>query len=102
MLIYDIQLTRSTQFYLLTIIVPICIITILSFVVFWAPPGAADALGYGITVIVVVMLMQVVLLDLLPICGELLWVDLFIFVNTCCDQGRTHDHAQPTSHSLTV
>ena len=25
--------------------------------------------------------MQVVLVGMLPICGELLWIDLFIFVN---------------------
>ena len=63
-------------------VAPTSVVTILSFVVFWAPPASADALGYGITVIVVVILMQVVLIGLLPICGELLWVDLFIFLNT--------------------
>ena len=56
---YEVALQRSTSFYVLTIIVPTIIVTCLSFVVFWAPPASADALGYGITVIVVVILMQV-------------------------------------------
>ena len=79
---YEIKLDRSSNFYVFTLLVPTCIITCLSFVVFWAPPSAADALSFGITIIVVVILMNVVLLELLPICGELLWIDLFMFVNT--------------------
>ena len=46
----------------------------------------ADALGYGIGVIVVNLLSTSILLDRLPVCGEILWVDLFALLNTvfCC------------------
>ena len=42
----------------------------LSFAVFWADTAAADALGYGISVIIVNLLSNLVLIGLLPICGE--------------------------------
>jgi len=78
---YTITLNRADNFYVVIIIVPTFIVTMLSFVVFWAPSNAGDALGFGITVIVVVILMQVVLIDLLPICGEILWVDIVVSVS---------------------
>ena len=56
---FTVTLSRSQGFYILVIIVPTIIITCLSFVVFYAPSHTADSLGYGITVIVVVILMQV-------------------------------------------
>ena len=61
-------------------------ITLLSFAVFWTDTESADALGYGISVIVVNLLSTVVIIGLLPVCGELIWIDLFCFVNTtfCC------------------
>jgi len=79
--VYTVSLKRATSFYVVVIIVPTIIVTMLSFVVFWAPSSSADALGFGITVIVVVILMQVVLIDLLPVCGEILWVDIFVSVS---------------------
>ena len=57
--VYTVSLKRATSFYVVVIIVPTIIVTMLSFVVFWAPSSSADALGFGITVIVVVILMQV-------------------------------------------
>ena len=54
----------------------------ISFAVFWSDTGSSDALGYGIAVIVVNLLGNIVLISLLPICGELIWIDLFGAVNT--------------------
>jgi len=79
---YQITLQRQSDFYVVVIIVPVIITTLLAFVVFFAPTDAADALGYGISVIVVVILQRVVLSAFLPVCGELLWVDVFIAVNS--------------------
>ena len=46
---YRIVLKRSSDFYVVVIIAPTIITTLLAFVVFFAPTGAADSLGYGIT-----------------------------------------------------
>ena len=72
-IVYTVTLNRATSFYANIIILPTMIVTILSFATFFTPTAATDSLSYGITVIVVVVLMQVVLMGLLPICGEVLW-----------------------------
>ena len=85
-ILYDIQLRRASDFYVVITIVPGILLTILSFVVFWTPTGAADPLGYGVSVVVVNVLSNIVLIDMLPVCGEMIWIDLFCFINTafCC------------------
>lgn len=80
--LYTITLSRSWFFYVPIVIVPGIVITLMSFAVFWSDTGSSDALGYGIAVIVVNLLGNIVLISLLPICGELIWIDLFGAVNT--------------------
>ena len=60
------SLGRASRYYVYLIIVPTIVITFLSFAVFWADTGSADPLGYGITVLVVVLLMQVSIACPLP------------------------------------
>ena len=74
---------RSSNYYTLVVIVPGVLITLLSFCVFFAEPEACDSLAYGITVVVISMLNQIVLVGVVPVCGELLWVDIFIVLNYC-------------------
>ena len=81
-ILYTVSLDRANSFYTVVIVLPTMIITVLSFAVFFLPPESGDALGYGITIIVVVILMQVVMIDFLPICAELLWINWFILSNT--------------------
>ena len=66
----------------LIIIFPGIVITFLSFTVFYAPTSMADPLGFGISVIVVSLLGNLVLISILPICGEMLWINIFSLVNT--------------------
>ena len=77
---------REPLAYFSIVLLPGVVITVLSFFVFLTDTGSADALGYGIGVIVVNLLSNLTLLGMLPICGELLWVDLFSIANTlfCC------------------
>jgi len=83
---YTIDLARSSLFYGPFVLIPGVLITILSFAVFWVDAGVVDPLGYGIGIIIVILLLNVVLIEMLPVCGELLWIDLFGLVNTgfCC------------------
>ena len=81
--LYTITMERSSVFYYTIILVPGVLITLLSFAVFWSETESADPLGYGVTIIVVNLLSNIVLLEMLPVCGELLWVDMFSLTNTC-------------------
>ena len=63
---YVFTLERASNFYWIVIIAPTMVVTVLSFAVFFAPTESADALGYGITVLVVVFLMQIVLMEVRP------------------------------------
>lgn len=58
------------------------LVTMLSFAVFFTDTASADPLGYGIGTIVVVLLNNLVLIGMLPVCGELLWIDLYMLLNT--------------------
>ena len=71
---------------MVTVILPGIIVTLLSFAVFWTDTASVDPLAYGIGVIIVNLLSRIVLIEMLPICGELLWIDIFSLMNTafCC------------------
>lgn len=83
---YSISLDRAYTFYATSVLIPGVLITLLSFIVFWADTNSADALGYGIGVIIVNLVANSILMGILPVCGELLWIDLFALLNTafCC------------------
>ena len=68
--LFTIDLDRSSAFYEGIVLVPGIVVTLLSFAVFWADTGSADALGYGINVIVVNLLSSIVLIDMLPVCSS--------------------------------
>ena len=80
--LYTITLNRAGAFYLLIVIFPGIAITLCAFAVFWSDTSSADALGYGAAMIMANILSQIALLDMLPICGEILWLDIFTLVNT--------------------
>ena len=80
----------------MVIIVPTIIITILSFVVFFLPTGEQDALGFGITIIVVVILMHVVMIGMLPVCQEPLWINYFVTLNMVRDCNHMQPYATTT------
>jgi len=80
--LYTITLNRAGAFYLLIVIFPGIAITLCAFAVFWSDTSSADALGYGAAMIMANLLSQIALLDMLPICGEILWLDIFTLVNT--------------------
>jgi hypothetical protein len=84
--VYEVSMRRSQHFYWTLVLVPGILITILSFFVFMTDTGSADALGYGIGVIVVNLLSNIVLVGILPLCGETKWIDVFAILNTffCC------------------
>eukprot|EP00931_Biecheleriopsis_adriatica_P025326 TRINITY_DN15584_c0_g1_i1.p1 TRINITY_DN15584_c0_g1~~TRINITY_DN15584_c0_g1_i1.p1 ORF type:complete len:642 (+),score=74.35 TRINITY_DN15584_c0_g1_i1:262-1926(+) len=75
---YTIFMKRSTFYYALLIIIPNIIMTYLSFGVFWMPAEVGERLSYGVTLVLVVEVGKVTVSSFIPVCGELLWVDLFL------------------------
>ena len=84
--LYKLTLRRASLFYVSLVCIPQILVTFLSFVVFWAPTAVFNPMQYGISCVIVALLGNIVLVRLLPICGEWLWIDLFSLVNTvfCC------------------
>lgn len=84
--IYHVELNRAAGFYYGVSLLPGIIVTMLSFAVFWTDTKSSDPMSYGVTIIVVNLLLNVVLVQMLPVCGELIWIDVFSIVNTifCC------------------
>ena len=52
------------------------LLTCSSFAVFWLKPAVGERLGYGITLILATEVFKLVVDEVIPICGEMLWIDL--------------------------
>jgi len=78
-----IHFKRALAFYTLGFIVPIVIFTTASFMVFLIGERSGERIGLGVTLMLVIEVTKYTVQAWLPKCGELLWMDLFIFVNTC-------------------
>jgi hypothetical protein len=53
-----------------------------------------ERLGVGVTLVLTIEISRASLQHVVPICGELLWLEMFFLLNlafTVCDQPR-HDH----------
>ncbi|CAJ1376545.1 unnamed protein product [Effrenium voratum] len=83
---YVIKLQRASFYYWLLIMLPTVLITYLSFGVFFMSHEVGERLSFGITLLLVVEVMKGTVATFVPVCGELLWIDLFMVVNTlfCC------------------
>lgn len=81
-----IELHRATFYYGTLILFPTILITYLSFGVFFMSHEVGERLSFGITLLLVVEVMRTSVATFVPICGELLWIDLFMLVNSffCC------------------
>merc|ERR550514_2502363 len=79
---YTVHLGRASNYYTLVVLFPGVLITLLAFAVFWMEPEASDALAYGITVVLASELTKIVLVGIIPVCGELLWVEIFTQTNS--------------------
>jgi len=80
--VYDFYFTRAPQFYQTKIIVPTVFFTYASFGMFLLSMNSGERLGYGITVVLVIVAQGIVINDYIPLCREKLWLDRFIEVST--------------------
>ena len=78
---YEVTLERKTFYYLNFVLLPSVIFSLLSFAVFFMSFEVGERLGFGITLVLVVEVAKQTMSTLLPVCGELLWMEIFIWTN---------------------
>ena len=78
---YDITLDRGSAYYWLLVIYPGLLITCLAMTVFFMSPGLTERISYATTLLLVNEVSKVTIAGLVPVCGELLWIE--IFSTTC-------------------
>lgn len=84
---YKASLERSSNFYILVVIVPDIVLTLLTFSLFIPTidsPLGTNRMSIGMTIILVMQVEGVAISAWLPICAELLWVQIFVLVNLLC------------------
>jgi hypothetical protein len=74
-LLYTVQLKRSTSFYWWKLVLPQVSMGVLSFIPYFMNPDCGERLGFGITLVLAILTTDVVLLDLVPRCNEVLFMD---------------------------
>jgi hypothetical protein len=73
---------KSMTYYILTILLPGCIITFLSFGPFWLDVSkSGERISFGATMLLTILLLMTIVAETVPKCGEMLWLDLFNWVN---------------------
>ena len=79
--IYRVFLQRSKDYYTWLVVIPSIMLTYISFGVFFTSYAVGERLSFGITLLLAAEVTKVVISTFVPVCGELLWVDVFSF--TC-------------------
>ncbi len=74
---YRISLYRHDYFYRNFILVPCVVLACVSFLPFWMNWEVGERLSFGITLVLTMTTYQAIANALLPICGELLWIEVF-------------------------
>ena len=81
-LVFRLFFKRPQSYYFLAIELPGFLLTAVSMVVFWLDAtNCGERLGFGVTMLLAIEVMKIVVSELLPICGETLWIEILLFVN---------------------
>jgi len=82
MLFFRMHIERPAGYYFLAIEFPSVLLTIVSMAVFWLDAtNCGERLGFGVTTLLAVEVTKIVTNELLPVCGEILWVTLLLLTN---------------------
>ena len=83
-LTYRFTLNRATDYYIRVLIVPQILLTFLAFSVFFTGIDTrlgAGRMSFGMTIVLISNVMGVATSAWLPVCAEVLWIDLFLLNN---------------------
>ena len=78
---FRVMLKRSTFYYVNMYIMPCVVFTILSFAVFFMSFQVGERLGFGVTLCLTSEVSKAAMVPIVPACGELLWMELFLSIN---------------------
>mmetsp|Transcript_16775 Transcript_16775/g.49715 ORF Transcript_16775/g.49715 Transcript_16775/m.49715 type:complete len:361 (-) Transcript_16775:189-1271(-) len=80
--LYEVTIRRNASFfYFYVLIFPPTTLAILAISVFFVSPAVGERLSFGVTLVVASQFGKLVVMQLMPICSELLWVDVFLLIN---------------------
>lgn len=74
-ILYTVYFRRSTDYYVLKLIVPAVLLTWLSFAAFFMSPATGERLGFGVTVILAMFALDITAASMMPMCNEKLQID---------------------------
>jgi len=81
-LVFRLHFRRPKIYYFWAVEFPGILITVVSFCVFWLDASnCGERLGFGVTLLLAVEVTKIVTNELLPICGEMLWIELLLLMN---------------------
>jgi len=66
---------RAKDYYSRSIVFPIILFTYLSFMVFWMDQQSGERLGFGVTMVLTSVAIQLLVVDNIPVCDSMLWYD---------------------------
>jgi hypothetical protein len=74
--------------YLQKLAIPVILMTLMASAVFWFDVRCGERLGYGITILLAIMAVEIIAGETLPACSEWLWIEAlstgsFIFSTAC-------------------
>ena len=72
---------RSPRYYRMTVIIPTVLMTFLSFGQFVLDQRLGERLGFGVSLLLVMVAQSILTAELIPRCEELLWVNTFTSVS---------------------
>ena len=78
---YTITLRRSSDYYFHLLLWPYVTLTSVSFLVFFMSYEVGERLSFGITLILAIEVSKSVFSGMIPVCGEVLWLELFAMLN---------------------
>ena len=78
---YRIHFSRQSVYYSFFALLPSVALTILSFSVFFMSFQVGERLGVGVTLVLMIEVAKVSMSTMIPVCGELLWLEIFFLVN---------------------
>ncbi|EOD14576.1 hypothetical protein EMIHUDRAFT_448130 [Emiliania huxleyi CCMP1516] len=80
---WPVVLRNASFFYFYVLIFPPTTLAILAISVFFVSPAVGERLSFGVTLVVASQFgaCKLVVMQLMPICSELLWVDVFLLIN---------------------
>lgn len=78
---FRVFLKRATSYYSYIALFPLVAFTAMSFGVFFMSFQVGERLGIGVTSVLTIEVSKVTFSPMVPVCGEMLWLELFFLVN---------------------